>query len=133
VALRSSRALLGRDLHRHRHRHRLLFRRPQRQPPRRLSRVPRTTLGERLARGDTPSFVADSPLKTSGAWMPLSGVRANVACAQASATLPPRAHGGVQSNSRGAQSFLLGTQSFLLGLPSSGTSRAKPFGLRAAF
>jgi len=88
--------------------------------------APLTTPDARMAAGDTPSFVADSPIKLSGAWLPPGGARHGEACAQGYATQHPTAACDGRSK-RG------GTQSSLLGTPSSGTSRAKRIGLHAAF
>lgn len=85
----------------------------------------------RLAAGDTPSLLGGSPLQLSGAWMPTSGARPGEAGAQGSAALRPRADGGGRSKRRGPQRVWLGARCLLLGTPSSGTSRAKPMGLRA--
>lgn len=84
-----------------------------------------------MTAGDTPSFVADSPIKLRGAWMPPSGEQPGEACAQGFATLHPRAACDGRSKRGGPQSVWLRAQGFLLGTPSSGTSRAKRIGLRA--
>jgi hypothetical protein len=89
------------------------------------SDAPLETPDARLAAGGTPSLLADSPLKTSGAWMPASGARPGVACARGAEAQYPRANCGGRSKRGGLQSVWLGVQGFLLGTPSSGTSRAK--------
>ena len=81
------------------------------------SGAPLTTADARLAAGGTPSFVADSPLKLSGAWMPPSGARHKAACARASAALQPQAECGGPGKRGGPQSVWLGAQGFLLGTP----------------
>ena len=97
------------------------------------SGTPLTTPDARLAAGDAPGVVTDGPLKLGGAWMPASGARHKVACARGSAAPHPQAECGRRSNSGGPQGVWLGAQAVLLGAPSSVTSRAKTFGLPAAF
>lgn len=74
--------------------------------------APPPTADARSAVGDTQSFVAESPLKTRGAWMPPSGARPGAACARASAARRPHADCGRRGNWSGRQSVWLGAQGF---------------------
>ena len=77
--------------------------------------APPKTADARSTVGDTPSFAADSPLKLGAAWLPASGARPVVACAQAPVALHPQAECGGRGNGGGAQGFLLGTPGELAG------------------
>jgi len=101
--------------------------------------MPQVLSGAPPGQSGAPGLVADGLLTFGGVWVPAGGLQPEVAGARVSAALHPSVDCGARDISGRGQrvllsvsAFLLGAQSALLGTPSSGTSRAKPFGLHAA-